>query len=126
MNPEPTTLFVFQVAKSGPIVPDEFAILKIAYTEKVRVNRKDYFQGIRNGVPRRFLCDDTKYMYFVTWDVAWAYLCFRAKSAVDSAEASLRAAKETMAMVRAMRCDWYTKIGAEPPETCKEGTRDEG
>ncbi len=125
MNSESTTLFTFQVAKSGPIVPDEFAILKIPYTEKVRVGRKDYFQGIRNGVQRRFHCDDTKYRYFDTWDAAWAYLCFRAKSVVDSAEASLRAAKETLTTVRAMRCDGYTKIGAESPET-EEGICDEG
>ncbi len=109
---EPHVLFAFQVSKSGPIVPDEYAILKIPYTEKVRVAGKDYFQGIRNGVQRRFHADATKHRYFDTWDEAWTYLCSRAKSAVDAAEAGLQHARDTLAAVTAMRCHGYTQIGA--------------
>jgi hypothetical protein len=125
---EPRVLFAFQVEKSGPIDISELAILKIPYTEKVRVDGRDYFQGVRNfyggghrrfphyGVQRRFHCDETKYRYFDTWDDAWAYLCCRAKTEVASAESRLQRARDVLAAVAAMRCDWYTKIGAEPPE----------
>lgn len=120
---EPRVLFAFQVEKSGPIDIGEFAILKIEYTAEVRIDGKDYFQGVRNfyGVQKRFLRDETKYRYFDTWDDAWVYLGCRAKTEVASAESRLQRARDVLAAVAAMRCDWYTKIGAEPPEP-KEAT----
>jgi hypothetical protein len=103
---EPPTQHAFQVIKSGSVILDEFAILKIPYTQKVRIDRKDYFQGIRNGVQRRFLCDESRYHYFPTWQGAWAHLCALAQAEVTAAESALAHAKETLAAAKAMRPDW--------------------
>jgi len=102
---EVQTLHAFQVIKSGRVILDEFAILDIPYTQKVRIDRKDYFQGIRNGVQRRFLCDESSYHYFPTWDGAWAHLCALAQAEVTAAESALAHAKETLSAAKAMRPD---------------------